>query len=46
MHLQSLLWFALLLSIVGRAYARLSASRGTALLALLLFAMEDLMPRR
>jgi hypothetical protein len=42
MHLQSLLWFALLLSIVGRAYSSLSASRGTALLALLLFAIDDL----
>jgi hypothetical protein len=41
MHLHSLLWFGLLLAIVGRTYTKLLPARGTALLALLLFAIDD-----
>jgi hypothetical protein len=41
MHLHSLLWFGLLLAIVGRTYMKLLPARGTALLALLLFAIDD-----
>jgi hypothetical protein len=42
MHLQSLAWFAVLLAILARAYARLLPSRAAALLGLLLFAVDDL----
>lgn len=41
MHVQSLLWFALLVWIVSRVYARLLPGRGAALLALLLFVVDD-----
>jgi hypothetical protein len=41
MHLHSLLWFALLLRIVGRVYLRFLPSRRAALLALLLLAVDD-----
>lgn len=41
MHVQSLLWFALLVWTVGRVYLRFLPGRGAALLALLLFAVDD-----
>ncbi len=41
MHLQSLLWLALLLALAGRVYLRFSPAPGMALLALLLLAIDD-----
>jgi hypothetical protein len=41
MHVQSLLWLTLLLALAGRIYLRFSPSPGTALLALLLLAIDD-----
>lgn len=42
MHGQSLAWFALLLGIVARVYTSLLSTRRASLLALLLFAIDDL----
>jgi hypothetical protein len=42
MHLQSLLWFGLLLGLAAHAYLRFSPSRRAGLLALLLLAVDDL----
>ena len=41
MHLQSLMWLALLLALAGRVYMRFSPAPGVALLALLLLAIDD-----
>jgi hypothetical protein len=41
MHLQSLLWLALLLALAGRVYLRFSPTPRIALLALLLLAIDD-----
>lgn len=41
MHLQNLLWFALLLAVVAAVYRRLLGTRWIACLAFLLFALDD-----
>jgi hypothetical protein len=41
MHLQSLMWLALLLALAGRVYLRFAPAPGVALLALLLLAIDD-----
>ena len=41
MHLHSMAWFALLLTVVGVLYRQFSGRSGTAQLALLLFAIDD-----
>lgn len=41
MHAQSLLWYGVLIAVVGVTYARLGASRRGFALALLLFAIDD-----